>query len=668
MTERRYRRTASPASGARRMINPEHSSTGSLGYPFYDRYYPPSRLGRDVRTSPRGSGELSPTDLQASQVYRNDPPSPLSAYYGRRPRRATLEDQGGGRPRPLVTAGLRPIVHGSGLESPRAISKRTPISDSEEDYYISPATSGQRRHHRRNFSVEEANMDRLIRRSEQRDPAQSRSPNPGTYRKYGKSDRAGGYHFTGPSARQPGRGDDGYRYDGHQASRYGQTTGGDPYWEPISRRHRAESLDAPQRGRPISMMELEPYLPRPSDPREARPPPPSNRANERLPRGSPVESRGYEEPPERNEMEHGRGPSQPTRRRPVSLHQSDHERHARRPNDVPNFREREEAHRHHHQPTERADPRKARATGELWNEHETRDYSSDASSERDEESNRQHHRHPRQRRHHDEEGLVESPSHIREAPERASAEPESRHRPPYPPDLVRPAESRDRQTLSRDTRDKELNGRAQDRPTPTPREHGLRGQDELERETRGSKAYEPEPRQRDPQHDVVRDRDVARLNQTDRDVGREYRGEDPYGQRKTIVEAAPTNDRAEHVRVVSPPREKDVKGPLKGILREPRQKFPEDPAPVREGVAPLKEALKDGRKGIPPGARWTKIDRKRVNPAALKEAHERFEERPDHVIVLRVLTRDEIEALAARTQEIRGTVPASPETLAEGLG
>jgi rubredoxin len=111
---------------------------------------------------------------------------------------------------------------------------------------------------------------------------------------------------------------------------------------------------------------------------------------------------------------------------------------------------------------------------------------------------------------------------------------------------------------------------------------------------------------------------------------------------------------SEQARVVLPPRSKDSKAPLKGILREPREKFPEDPAPLREGVAPLKESLRDGRKGIPPGARWTKIDRRRVNPAALRAAHERFEERPDHVIVLRVLTREEIEALAAKTQQIRG--------------
>ncbi|KAI1943530.1 hypothetical protein LOZ66_000113 [Ophidiomyces ophidiicola] len=87
----------------------------------------------------------------------------------------------------------------------------------------------------------------------------------------------------------------------------------------------------------------------------------------------------------------------------------------------------------------------------------------------------------------------------------------------------------------------------------------------------------------------------------------------------------------------------------KGILKQPTQKFPEDPSAVREGVAPLKDAPKQG---VPPGARWTKIDRRLVNPAAL-EGFERFEERSDYVIVLRVLSREEIQAYAIRTAEIR---------------
>lgn len=58
--------------------------------------------------------------------------------------------------------------------------------------------------------------------------------------------------------------------------------------------------------------------------------------------------------------------------------------------------------------------------------------------------------------------------------------------------------------------------------------------------------------------------------------------------------------------------------------------------------------------GIPPGVRWTKIDRRLVNPAALEIFHEEFEEREDYVVVHRVLTKEEIQALTVKTQEIRG--------------
>lgn len=43
-----------------------------------------------------------------------------------------------------------------------------------------------------------------------------------------------------------------------------------------------------------------------------------------------------------------------------------------------------------------------------------------------------------------------------------------------------------------------------------------------------------------------------------------------------------------------------------------------------------------------------------VNPEALEKSHERFEERDDYVIVLRVLSREEIEKLAEKTKQIRG--------------
>lgn len=101
---------------------------------------------------------------------------------------------------------------------------------------------------------------------------------------------------------------------------------------------------------------------------------------------------------------------------------------------------------------------------------------------------------------------------------------------------------------------------------------------------------------------------------------------------------------------VDPPSSREPEAAPKGILKPPRESFPEEPNPVREGVAPLKDAHK---KGIPPGARWTKIGRRLVNPAALELGNERYEERADYVIVLRVLTKEEIEAYALKTQEIR---------------
>ena len=103
------------------------------------------------------------------------------------------------------------------------------------------------------------------------------------------------------------------------------------------------------------------------------------------------------------------------------------------------------------------------------------------------------------------------------------------------------------------------------------------------------------------------------------------------------------------------PGEKKEEAKPRGILKPPRAiPFPEDPHPEREGVAPLKDATKDG---IPPNARWTKISRALVNPEALEKSHERFEERDDYVIVLRVVSKEDIMKFAEKTREIRGMLP-----------
>lgn len=109
------------------------------------------------------------------------------------------------------------------------------------------------------------------------------------------------------------------------------------------------------------------------------------------------------------------------------------------------------------------------------------------------------------------------------------------------------------------------------------------------------------------------------------------------------------------VRVVSPPpqdRERPETKPIKGILKTPSSRFPEDPNPIREGVAPHKND--DKLKDVPPGARWTRISRKIVNPDALEAGKERYEVRDDFVIVLRVLSREEIEVYAKATAVLRG--------------
>ncbi|KAJ4319907.1 hypothetical protein N0V94_003679 [Neodidymelliopsis sp. IMI 364377] len=70
-----------------------------------------------------------------------------------------------------------------------------------------------------------------------------------------------------------------------------------------------------------------------------------------------------------------------------------------------------------------------------------------------------------------------------------------------------------------------------------------------------------------------------------------------------------------------------------------------------KGTAPQQDSVKG--KDVPPNARWTRLDRRLVNPEALERAQERFEEHSDGVMVLRVLTRDEIQRLADMTKQIR---------------
>ncbi|KAK8102757.1 hypothetical protein PG984_015903 [Apiospora sp. TS-2023a] len=139
-------------------------------------------------------------------------------------------------------------------------------------------------------------------------------------------------------------------------------------------------------------------------------------------------------------------------------------------------------------------------------------------------------------------------------------------------------------------------------------------------------------RQRQPSRDRSRDRSRTRSASRGREL-------------------ALTEAEQKQVRVVSPPRDKSDQKPIKGILKQPKDSFPEDPQPVREGVAPHK--TDKTKADAPQGARWTKINRKLVNPEALTIGKERFEVRDDFVIVLRVLSKEEIQQYAIATNQLR---------------
>jgi hypothetical protein len=65
-----------------------------------------------------------------------------------------------------------------------------------------------------------------------------------------------------------------------------------------------------------------------------------------------------------------------------------------------------------------------------------------------------------------------------------------------------------------------------------------------------------------------------------------------------------------------------------------------DPNTIHEGVAPRKDAHKGG---IPPNAIWTKLKRQLVNPTVLTAFGEEYVEAEGFIIILRVLSREEIE-------------------------
>ncbi|KAJ6076762.1 hypothetical protein N7499_008743 [Penicillium canescens] len=139
-----------------------------------------------------------------------------------------------------------------------------------------------------------------------------------------------------------------------------------------------------------------------------------------------------------------------------------------------------------------------------------------------------------------------------------------------------------------------------------------------------------------------------------RDSSRPYR---PPGSQRLLedqnISSIDSKDNARQTVTIGPPAQEDANAtiPPKGILQPQRESFPEGPNPLSEGDPPFEQAHK---KDLLPDQWWTKIDRRLVSPAALRAGHELFEERTDAIVVLRVLSKEEIQAYAAKTLELSG--------------
>ena len=693
----RFARPLSP--GGRRLAQPARSSTGTLMYPpSSDNYHAPTRTSSHSIHNPRSSAERITAPRISTKPYRDEslPVKKLREEYHDRPRRSTLEVDPIPARRPLgivptsSPSRSHPIITSAVENSSGPFLNSAHVRDGDP-YYLLPASSSSRREHRRIYSADNEDSTRLSANDRENRERMQR----GGYRSSGLG---GGtrsrYRVNPPAARQSQEQDDreyGYEYTDPREQMYRDTT---PRARPRN--------DSYSGRRPLSMTGMEDYLPRvPVVTRDTGPPVSmttrgfdtlgragSTRQDYR-PRESDSGAKDYIRSRPREDSDAGR--SRVSAQAPVTLHHERNDTSHEKYDDLP-----EKSHHSSHKSNDirkeidSHDQRGSSNRAERGNDHaydldgkprshhrkshhrdrerDRDDYDDTDRKERDEHrSDRQGHRSnvgeglalgaagvaagvaaegARRRHHRDKE--------LREGNSEGHSDRLAVNQDPLASTSISEETSEEERRERRRRRRKEREAREQDarardvEPVTIPVDTVARDQVPYERQPPAiaepnEHADDSKRRRRHHrQHEQTSDEDSRDKDSSD-DSSDNYRS-------------------ARQVRVVTPSQDKPVEAPVKGILRQPREKFPEDPAPVREGVAPLKDA---GKKGIPPNARWTKIDRKLVNPEALNQGNERFEERVDYVIVLRVLTKEEIQEYAQRTQEIRGT-EALPDRVPTG--
>jgi hypothetical protein len=659
MATNRPRRISPPPY--RRYADPR-SSTGTVFSSSFDARLPQyPRSSIDTLPASRGyDAQPIAKRIYQDAGYSGGPKS--RTEYAVRPRNnsSTAEDR---RPPSIVIpphspARSRPLVNNLSRDRPRSpLAKPLPRDDS--DRYIFPAVSSPRQHHQRHYSATPADLERLrVADKDRRERARYRDPG------------AGGYPASSALVRYH---DDDVSYTGPRE----QFDRDYPSGPPIRRD------GYPRRDRPASALDFADWNPPPQSKRESGPPPSAFRQFDRIEQADAGRSNARSGGISDQEREDDIPRRRHSTRVPVSLHQ-DRDLGPSRPRDDIG---------------DRLDPRPRRGTLE-----EDEIYTSDRDH-RDHQHASSHHER-RHKKHRDESptkppigekvaavglgglaaagltGAMSKSSRDNDLDEELDPQRERRHR-------------RRRDKEFEETEVSTGNGIRSERPRD--RLHDLQEEQETD-DPRQGKGPKDRADSDSLEDDVSRDRHRRRKHRNkddgrqEADSGsgeesrnvygkpREMRGRDDLnnipevddGERRrrerdrrpdrdqpsadpAAYEGAPgelEDGRPRRVQLVEPPKEKEPESKPKGILKPPRATpFPEDPNPTREGVAPLKEA---GKKGIPPGARWTKINRQLVNPAALEASHERFEERDEYVIVLRVLTREEIEKFAAITAEIRG--------------
>ncbi|MCJ1276635.1 hypothetical protein MMC21_004441 [Puttea exsequens] len=656
----------------------------------YDPYGPSSRTSREHVSGPRISDERVGGGSRLVPLRARSPPRRAAAddYVVAprpRPRRATLEPEAPQRirrPVSMIDAGptsrsSRPIITSAADRPPSPVTK-VRRERRDEDYEVLPASSSSRRHHQRHSSLGLPEGGRLV--PVEREPTAYRVPTtkPTLRERRDENDRDYGYEYTDPRDTKPQ----------------------DPSYRQRSRR------DSYNNARPASMI-MEGYIPR------------SNREH-----GPPVTTRGFENI-ERSQGQRQGYRSRDDEKVPGAKEyvRDDREialRKAVRPEIAlhqPSNDGYNEEELRHHRPRkstpddDRLEKARPRPAEDEKLESRPRDVYDD-QTERPRRHRHKHHRHPDRHRdddkYRDADGKYEEDHRAREERRRErrerrereeriaadgsnagvlagagtaaaatglAAEGLRRHhdkghtREEDNIQLTRRSEKeRDRDHLAVPDQAFETSSTtsgpstAEDSEYQEAREAAARAKVEAEHfvgpvepEIRKQASYE-----RRPEPDYTRHHRTYRP----RRHHSRTRDEDSYSSSSSSSSSDSEDDnRQRQVRVVSPANE-DKPPPLapKSILRKPRDKFPEHPTTVREGVAPHKDAMK---KDIPPNARWTKIDRRFVNPESLEQDGIRFNEYDDHVIVLKVMDLEEIEKYTRKTAEIRANrrmLMGPPET------